>query len=92
VSRETYSAAEHFCRLLKKSKRGKLAGEKTGGTAKTLQADIVLTYTLSHSHISFDLPLIRIEFLDFDEDSFSPEINIRDKSPCKKEEIPFELH
>ncbi len=82
VSEETFSAAEHFCRLFRLAKRGKIIGKPTGGSAKTLQADIVLTYTLSGSHISFEIPLVKSVFPQTETERIQPEIFSAEEMPC----------
>jgi hypothetical protein len=84
VSEETFSAAEHFCRLFRLAKRGKIIGKPTGGSAKTLQADIVLTYTLSGSHISFEIPLVKSVFPQSESDRIQPDIFSAEELPCDK--------
>jgi hypothetical protein len=76
VNSATFSAAEHFCRLFKLSKRGFVYGTETAGSYSSLNADIILTYTLPASQISFDVPLIKSVYADFSTNFLKPDFPI----------------
>lgn len=95
VGGRTFSASAYFAALFKQGKRGKMIGEKVGGSHHNVTAGKLIQYTLPNSKIEVVLPIGIIKYakeleMNIPEKNIIPDIpvgeNLKYESFLKKED------